>query len=80
MEEQFSFEEGLHRIEEILDLLENKPSDLSESLRLYEEGIGLLKLCSELLDKAEQKVEILKNSYSESPSEADYFGDEPDED
>ena len=80
MEEQFSFEEGIHRIEEILDLLEKKQSDLSRSLALYEEGMELLNRCSEILDKAEQKVEILKNSYAESPSLAEYSGEESDED
>ena len=80
MEEQFNFENGLKRIEEILDLLDKKQSDLARSLALYQEGIELLNRCSEVLDKAEQKVEILKNSYAEAPVAADYSGEAADED
>ncbi len=76
MEEQFSFEGGLRRIEEILDLLGKKQADLSAALALYEEGIDLLNRCGEILDKAEQKVEILKNSYAEAPEPVAYTGDD----
>ena len=79
MEEQFSFEDGLRRIEEIQDLLEKKQADLAGSLALYEEGKNLLNRCSEILDKAEQKVEILKNSYAETPEPAPYSGDDTDD-
>jgi exodeoxyribonuclease VII small subunit len=32
---------------------------LDESMKLFEEGVKLSRLCSERLDKAEKKVEII---------------------
>ena len=54
------FESSMERLEEILHTLENGTEDLDTSLKLYEEGIGLVRNCSELLEKAEQSVKILQ--------------------
>ena len=75
MAKEISFEDGIKRIEEILDLLENKNADLKDTMALYEEGIKLLNKCSVMLDTAEQKVEILKSSFNESPVTEAFAGD-----
>lgn len=54
------FEESLARLEEIVRHLESGDRPLDESLALFEEGAGLVKSCTEMLDKAEQKVSILR--------------------
>ncbi len=54
-----SFEEALTRLQQIVGGLENGSVPLEESLTLFEEGVGLVKLCNEKLDRAEQKVKIL---------------------
>lgn len=54
-----SFEKDLKRLEEIVAKLEEGETTLDESMKLFEEGIKLSRLCSEKLDKAEKKVEIL---------------------
>ncbi len=54
-----SFEEALARLQQIVGGLENGSVPLEESLSLFEEGVGLVKLCNERLDRAEQKVKIL---------------------
>ncbi len=54
-----SFEENLKRLEEIVSRLEDGDTTLEESMRLFEEGMKLARKCSEELDKAERKVEIL---------------------
>ena len=46
----------LERLEEIVSLLEKGDAKLADSLALFEEGTSLLKKCSTMLDKAEQKV------------------------
>ena len=51
-----SFEEALSRLDEIVRKLESGDMLLSDSLSLYEEGTGLIKTCSKMLDQAEQKV------------------------
>ena len=75
MDSYMKFEDGMRRIEEIASLLEKKQTDLAKTVELYEEGISLLGKCAEILDNAEQKVEILKNSYSETPRAEPFQGD-----
>lgn len=53
------FEEALHELETIVQRLEDAELPLDEALALFEEGIKLSKLCTQKLDKAEKKVEIL---------------------
>ena len=55
-EEKRTFEQAMGRLEEIVDLLEKGEAPLEESLALFEEGARLMKQCSDLLNKAEQKV------------------------
>lgn len=54
-----SFEKDLKNLEDIVARLESEDVSLEESMKLYEEGVKLARLCSEKLDKAEKKVEIL---------------------
>lgn len=54
--EQLSFEQAAARIEEIVRMLERGDAPLDKSLAMFEEGAGLIKLCSAMLDEAEQKV------------------------
>lgn len=58
-EEETTFEEAIARLEAIVRLLESGSAPLDESLTLFEEGVGLVKLCNARLDNAEQKVKLL---------------------
>lgn len=58
-EQQPSFEQCLERVQELVALLESGNLPLSESLRLFEEGIGLVRSCQEQLQQAEHQVEML---------------------
>ncbi len=51
------FKKNIERLDEIVNLISNKTLSLEESLKLYEEGRQIIKLLSEELEKAEQKVE-----------------------
>ena len=62
-----SFEEALGRLEEIVGLLERGECGLDQSLKLFEEGAKLAGQCEEMLDKAEQKVNLLLADDSEVP-------------
>ena len=53
------FEQAIDRLEQIVSALEAGKCDLDESLTLFEEGVSLVKLCSEKLDSAAEKVKIL---------------------
>lgn len=54
-----TFETNLARLEHIVSQLETDRLDLDASLRLFEEGIELLRLASEELNEAETKVKEL---------------------
>ena len=71
-----SFEEALTRLDEIVRKLESGEMLLSDSLALYEEGTGLIKTCSKLLDQAEQKVVKLKKGPDRAPIELEFEGEE----
>ena len=54
-----SFEQAMSRLEEIVKILERGECGLDESLKLFEEGAKLSGQCNEMLDQAEQKVNLL---------------------
>lgn len=54
-----TFEESMARLEEIVRTLESGNATLDESLKLYEEGISLVRVCSSQLDDAEKKIKLL---------------------
>ena len=55
-QEQFRLEEAFDRIEALLEKLQDKDVTLGESFGLYQEGMGLLKLCNENIDHVEKQM------------------------
>jgi len=53
------FEEALEKLEEIVRKMESGDLTLEESLKAFEEGIRLSRLCSQKIDEAERRVEVL---------------------
>ena len=74
-----SFEQALQRLEEIADSLENGDFSLEESIKLYEEGVNLIKLCNSKLEGVESSIKILINNDGElteedfNPNEKQFF-------
>lgn len=64
-EEKQTFETALARLEEIVHALEQGNIPLEDSLKAFEEGIGLVRFCNGKLESAEQKVKILLNGGTE---------------
>ena len=54
-----SFEQGLERLEKIVQELEQADLSLERALELFEEGMKLSAHCRRQLEEAENKVEIL---------------------
>jgi exodeoxyribonuclease VII small subunit len=54
-----SFEATLERLHHIVERLEGGELDLEESLRLFEEGVGLSRASQARLNSAEKRVEEL---------------------
>ena len=53
------FEDGLTRLEQIVGQLEAGTLSLEDSLKVFEEGIGLDRHCARYLAEAERRIEIL---------------------
>jgi exodeoxyribonuclease VII small subunit len=53
------FEQALERLERIVKELEDGDRPLEESLRLFEEGVRLTRLCAARLDEAQRRIEML---------------------
>jgi len=60
------FEDSINRLQQISELLEKEGIELEESIKLYEEGIELVKVCNKTLKDAELKVTELKKQLEQS--------------
>lgn len=54
-----SFEQGIEKLERVIDDLDKNNVPLDQALQLFNDGIGLVKHCNGLLDSAEEKVKVL---------------------
>lgn len=60
MSNEMTFEQALARLEQIVKALEGGNVPLEDLIKLFDEGTSLVKLCTERLDKAEEKVRLLQ--------------------
>ena len=56
---KIDFEKSLGRLEELVDQMEQGDLSLEAMISHFEEGTSLVELCSEKLNKVEQKIEKL---------------------
>ena len=57
-----SFESQLDALEQIVSSLEGGELSLEESLKAYEEGIKLTRLCQATLQEAEQRIAVVSQN------------------
>ena len=74
-ETKLSFEQAMHRLEEIVKQLEQGKAPLEDSLTLFEEGTHLMKQCSAQLEQAEQKVTKLMIGAENIPQSVELEGE-----
>lgn len=60
MSNEITFEQAMARLEQIVRSLEGGNVPLEDLIKLFDEGTALVKLCTERLDKAEEKVKLLQ--------------------
>lgn len=53
------FEDDLKRLQKIVEELSSGKLSLGDSLKKYEEGVRLAQSCSQVLNDAQRKVELL---------------------
>ena len=62
---KIGLESAMARLEEIVNEMENEKLPLDKSLKLYEEGIGLVAKCSEELEVASEKYRSCNRARTE---------------
>jgi exodeoxyribonuclease VII small subunit len=67
-----SFEAAMERLEVIVEQMENARLPLEELIRGYEEGTRLIRVCSERLSAAEQRIEIITRDAGGQPRVSEY--------
>ena len=61
-----SFENSMKKLENVVGKLEGDEVSLEESLKLFEEGVKLMRFCQMRLNEIEEKVQVLVADESES--------------
>ena len=56
---EMKFEEALTKLEKIVGELESGKLPLDDSLKKYEEGVKLSRLCHKTLQSAQKKIQVL---------------------
>jgi exodeoxyribonuclease VII small subunit len=73
MTDKFNFNKGLSQLEEIINKMESGELSLEDSLKYFDEGVKIHRLCHTALTDAEQRISVLSegDNYSQEKS----FGD-----
>ncbi|EMY79028.1 exodeoxyribonuclease VII, small subunit [Leptospira weilii serovar Ranarum str. ICFT] len=72
---KISFEDALMELEQIAEKLERQDFSLEESLKAYERGMELKKICQGILDTAEGKIEALTKDESKKTNKTGFRGE-----
>lgn len=70
---ELGFEAALEKLQITVKQLESGELSLEQSLKCFEEGVKLTRLCQQHLSAAEQRVEILMKSSQENPVDLQPF-------
>lgn len=68
-----SFESSIHELQEIVGHLEDGTLPLEESMQQFERGISLLRNCYQVLEQAEQRIEVLTGISEDGSMETSAF-------
>ncbi len=68
-----TFEENMQRLEQIVRAMERGDVPLDESLKLFQEGTGLVEKCGKLLDEAELQVKKIIAGTDGNPIEEPFI-------
>lgn len=69
----FNFEEKMKSLEGITTELSKENINLDDALKLYEQGVKLVRECNEKLTAAERKIKILRTDSNGVISEEDFI-------
>ncbi|WP_133126978.1 exodeoxyribonuclease VII small subunit [Legionella nagasakiensis] len=69
MTKTIHFEKSIAELEQIVAQLEKGELSLEDSLKQFEKGMTLAHKCQDLLNQAEQKIEILSAANTPAPEQ-----------
>ena len=75
MDKNIKFEDAIARLEAAVKALEGGNLSLDESIALYEESIGLVRICNERLSECEIKVRQLTEGIDGTVTDRPFTGD-----
>lgn len=55
-QKNYTLEENFQRLEKVIGILEREDVPLEEAFRAYSQGMGILKLCNDEIDRVEKQV------------------------
>lgn len=58
------FEQALHELESLVETMEKGDMELEDALKSFERGVVLARQCGDILNQAEQRVQILSGKES----------------
>ncbi len=67
-----SFEDSMKKLEEVVGKLEGEEVSLEESLKLFEQGVKLMRFCHLRLSEVEEKVQVLVTDEKEGGQLEDF--------
>ncbi len=70
--EEPTFESAIERLEAIVEQMESDKMPLEDLLVRYEEGVKLVKLCTEKLETAEKRIEIIARNAAGKPQVTEF--------
>ena len=71
-EKKPTFEENMKHLEQIVRAMERGDVPLEESLKLFQEGTELVRVCGNLLNEAQLQVKKITSGSDGSPVEEDF--------
>ena len=63
--DELRFEEAFQRLEAIVETLEGGELVLDETIKVFEEGMGLIQICTKQLNEAEARLQKLVKTESD---------------
>ena len=61
-----TFEESMKKLEEMAEKIKSEETTLEEAIAYYEEGTKCYRQCSNILENAEQKIQIYGQDYQDA--------------
>lgn len=63
---EFNIDQGFEQLDDILEKLGTEDIKLSDAVKLYSEGVSVVKKCKDSLDKVEKELIVLEEDGEEN--------------